>query len=141
MFNNIPDKELTADTLTAAGYYKVELTGGSLISAIFFNPATKEIKHIIVRDYDYEKDVKDNDELYFLPIDESARREYLHYNGIICIDDQIEIYKGRKYPAGTTGRVTKIKPYYDRYNRFICNYLYLDNGCKVSADNCRLMEV
>ena len=131
---------ITPDALRAANYYKVAESGGTLISNIFFNPVTKDIKHVIVRDYDYDDKRRDNDALYFMPIDEAARKLYLHSLGIIQAGDNIQIIKGRKYKHGTSGKVKTVKPFYDKYNRFICNYLYLESGEKVSADNCKLLE-
>lgn len=123
------------------GYFKVSQDGGIFITATFYNPLTGKELTTCVRDYDYADGRRDNDDLYYLPIDENARKQWKHKRGEILVNDTIEIYKGRKYPAGTTGVVIDIKPFYDRYNRFICNYLYLDNGMKVNADNCKLMEV
>ena len=132
--------EITPDALRAANFYKVAEDCGIFCTNTFFNPETKEVKTICVRDYDYNDKSRDNDELYFMPIDEAARKLFLHHRGVICPGDLIQIIKGRKYKPGTTGKVKDIKPYYDKYHRFICNYLYLETGEKVSADNCKLIE-
>lgn len=124
-----------------SNFKKVSQSGGIFITATFYNPTTGEEFTTCVRDYDYADGSRDNDDLYYMPIDENALSLWKHKRGEILINDTIEIYKGRKYPHGTIARVKDIKPFYDRYNRFICNYLYLDNGMKVNADNCKLMEV
>lgn len=138
IFNNI--QELTPEAIHAANYYKVAESCGTLVTNIFYNPITKDVKHISVRDYDYYDKSRDNDDLYYMPIDEAARILYKHNRGEILPGDNIQIIKGRKYKHGTTGKVKQIKPFYDKYNRFICNYLYLESGEKVSADNCILLE-
>lgn len=131
---------ITPDALRAANYYKVAESCGIFCTNTFYNPETKEAKTICVRDYDYADKSRDNDALYFMPIDEEKRILYQHNRGEILPGDNVQIIKGRKYKHGTTGKVKQIKPFYDKYNRFICNYLYLESGEKVSADNCKLLE-
>ena len=125
------------------GFYKVGESGGSYVTALFWNPITKETKSMCVRDYDYSDCSRDNDELYYLEINEEIRKEYFtwaaHEAGAVVVGDYIEVYKGRKVPVGTRGFVKEVKAYTDRYGRWIADYVYLDNGMKTNMKNCRLI--
>lgn len=121
------------------GFFKVHEGGGSFVTATFFNPETKEYFTACVRDYDYADGSRDNDELYYMPINENARREWLHYNGVILPGDVVKVVKGRKVPIGTTGTVINKKPYFDRYGRQVATYVYLDNGQRTNENNCVLV--
>ena len=122
------------------GFYKVAQEGGCYIVATFFNPDIKESISCCVRDYDYSGCSRDNDELYYMPINEEVKKQWLHHNGIILVDDTIKVVKGRKVPIGTIAKVIDKKPYKDRYGRIQAMYLYLDNGMKTNEDNCKLYE-
>lgn len=56
------------------GFYKVAQNGGCYISATFYNPDTKEVVSCCVRDYDYADCSRDNDELYYIEIDEEVKK-------------------------------------------------------------------
>lgn len=121
------------------GFYKVAQDGGTYVVATFYNPATNESITKCVRDYDYADCSRDNDELYYMDIDNEARTKWLHSKGVILVGDVVEVVKGRKIPVGTVARVTDKKPYKDRYGRTQAIYLYLDNGMRTNEDNCKLM--
>lgn len=120
-------------------FYKVSEEGGTFVTGTFYNPVTGEEKHEVLRDYDYSDGSRDNDELYYMPIDEEVRRVWLHTRGIILTGDMIEVIKGRTIPHGTTARVIDKKPFRDRYGRTQAIYIYLDNGKKINIDNCKLI--
>ena len=121
------------------GYFKVDQKGASFIVATFFNPDTGDTITETVRDYDYDDRRNDNDELYYMPIDQNARIQWLHHNGQIVVNDTIEVFKGRKVKVGTVARVTAIKPVYDRYGRWVADYAHLDNGQRTNVTNCKLV--
>lgn len=121
------------------GYFKVAENGGSYVVATFYNPDTHDVFTECVRDYDYDDGSRDNDELYYMPIDEAARVKYLHHNGVILKGDTVEVVKGRKVKLGTVATVTDIKPYYDRYGRVACYYAYLSTGERTNINNCKLI--
>jgi len=121
------------------GFYKVAQDGGSYVVATFYNPETNETFSKCVRDYDYSDCSRDNDELYYMDIDNEARIKWLHSKGVILVGDTVEVVKGRKVPVGTVARVIDKKPYKDRYGRIQTIYLYLDNGMRTSEDNCKLL--
>lgn len=122
------------------GFFKVAQEGGTYIVATFFNPDTKEVFTKCVRDYDYSDCSRDDDELYYMPINEKVRHMYLNYNGVICIGDMVKVVKGRKVPIGTVGVVVDLKPWRDKYGRVQTVYAYLHNGYKASVANCVLVE-
>lgn len=122
-----------------SGFYKVAQDGSCYISATFYNPDTKETISRCVRDYDYADCSRDNDELYYMEIDEEVKKQWLHDKGIILVNDVVEVIKGRKVPIGTIARVTDKKPYKDKYGRTQAIYVYLDNGMKTNEDNCKLI--
>ena len=120
------------------GFYKVAQDGWNYVSATFYNPDTNETISGCVRDYDYADCSRDNDELYYMEIDEDVKRQWLHDAGIILVDDIVEVVKGRKVPIGTVAKVVDKRPYRDRYGRTQAIYLYLDNGMKTNENNCIL---
>ena len=122
------------------GFFKVAENGGTYVTGVFYNPETGMVKHELLRDYDYADGSRDNDELYYMPINEEARTLWLHSMGRILVGDVVEVYKGRKVPVGTVGRVKDIKPYKDRYGRTVADYVYFEDGQKTNIDNCRLKE-
>lgn len=121
------------------GFYKVDQTGGSFIIATFFNPATTEYYTEVVRDYDYSDGSRDKDDLYYMPINETARRAYLHQNGEILPGDMVMIVKGRKVKPGTVGKVTRTRDIKDRYNRYVATYIVLEDGQQTNKDNAILV--
>ena len=121
-------------------FYKVSQSGGSYVTATLFNPVTMEEKVITVRDYDYADGSHDNDEWYYTHIDQAAQRLWKHHHGFILEGDLVEVYKGRKLPKGFTGRVGAIKPYYDRYGRWVADYIYFEDGNRTNYNNCKLLE-
>ena len=121
------------------GFYKVSEQGGSFVTATFFNPVTEEYYTKCVRDYDYADGSRDDDEAYFMQIDETARKAWLKKWGIIEEGDVVEVFKGRKVPIGTVAKVTKIYDWKDCYGRVQATYAVLDNGMKTSVYNCRLV--
>lgn len=123
------------------GFYKVvPNNGGTYITAVFFNPTTKEIRDKCVRDYDYSDCSRDNDELYYMPVNQEVRRQYLRFIGYIQEGDLIRVFKGRKVPIGTIARVERRYPIYDRYRRHVADYVQLDNGMTTNVLNCEYAE-
>ena len=125
---------------TTDGFYKVEESGGTYVSGTFYNPETGEERHSCLRDYDYADCSRDNDDLYYMPIDEDVRRVWLHSKGIILEGDIAEVVKGRTLEHGFCGTVKSIKDYKDRYGRWVATYLYFEEGGKINIDNCVLKE-
>jgi hypothetical protein len=125
-------------TIDMSNYKKVSESGGTFVTAIFFNPETMETVSGCVRDYDYEDGSRDIDELYYMPIDENARILWLHSQGVILVGDTVRVVKGRTLEHGYTDIVKDIRPYKDRYGRRIADYVYFENGKKINIDNCEL---
>lgn len=121
------------------GFFKVCQSGGSYVVATFFNPETCEEITKCVRDYDYADCSRDDDELYYMPIDQAARRAYFRHCGYIQEGDLVRVVKGRKVPIGTEAVVTEIRHWRDAYGRIQTVYAYLDNGMRTSIDNCILV--
>lgn len=118
------------------GFFKVKQEGGTYVVATFFNPETKESFTKCVRDYDYSDCSRDDDELYYMEINEAARRAWLRHNGVIQIGDAVKVVKGRKVPVGTVAIVSDITKWRDQYGRVQTIYAVLDNGMKTNIDNC-----
>ena len=120
-------------------FYKVAQEGGSYVIGYFFNPITGEGKTCCVRDYDYDDCSRDNDELYYMPIDQEVRKIWLHNGGNILEGDRARVVKGRTIEHGFIGTVEKIKDYYDKYHRYVATYIYFDDGRKINMANCELV--
>lgn len=118
------------------GFYKVAQTGGSFVVATLYNPTTDEVKSVVARDYDYGDCSRDNDEVYEAAIDEAVSRLYQHKLGMILVGDTVEVVKGRKVAKGTIATVEAVKPVYDRYNRWVADYLYFTDGQRTNVENC-----
>ena len=113
--------------------------GGTFITATFFNPVTGEEKSLCIRDYEYEDCRRDNDELYYMQVDENARRVWCHKHGNALENDRVMIVKGRKIPHGTVCTVKEKFKVYDRYGRFCAWYYRFTDGQKTNVDNCVLV--
>ena len=121
-------------------FYKVAHNGGTYVTATLFNPVTKESKTFCVRDYDYADCSRDNDEYYYMEINEEARRAWWHNNGIILEGDVVEVVKGRTFAHGFKGTVRKLCDFKDRYGRWVATYAYFEEGGKINVANCKLVE-
>ena len=118
-----------------SGYFKVAENGSCYISATFFNPITKDSYSVCVRDYDYDDCSRDDDVLYYMPINEDVRRDYLHHLGVILVGDVVKVIKGRKLPIGMVGTVTAKREITDKYGRWVADYVVLDNGKSTNVGN------
>lgn len=123
-----------------SGFYKVNIDNGGVCTCTFYNPETKESFSRITWDIDrpYINDDEEIEVLRYLPLSEDVRKQWLHNAGVIQIGDTIEVFKGRKVPKGTIGKVLDIRPYNDIYGRWQCDYAYLDNGMRTNINNCKL---
>lgn len=121
------------------GFYKISHNSGCFVTGDFYNPETKELITEKLRDYDYSDCSRDNDELYYMEVNKEARRQYFRDNGVIQEDDTVKVIKGRKVPIGTIAKVKEVKPVYDRYRRWVADYVYLDNGMRTNVNNCMLI--
>ena len=121
------------------GFYKVDQRGGSYVVAVIYNPVTGESEERRVRDYEYSDCSRDDDELYYTPIDHNARRLWLRSMGVIQQGDTVEVIRGRKVRVGTVGEVAAVKPVHDRYGRWVADYVYFADGQRTNVTNCRLL--
>lgn len=124
-------------------FYKVAENGRTYVSAIFFNPITKEEFSSTIYDYEDIRVQISAGELYSMPINEEIRKMWLHKNGIIQIGDLVVIARGRKF-KGEQKRVVKeftysISGMYGRSYGDI-EYLVFEDGTKVAKHNCDLIQ-
>ena len=120
-------------------FYKVNQTGGTYVTALFFNPVTRETKSVLARDYDYSDCSRDNDEVYYMPIDREAAEIYRKHIGIVAAGDTVEVIKGRKVPLGTVAKVARVYDWRDCYGRVRATYAVFEDGQKTSVYNCRIL--
>ena len=134
------------------GMYKVERScTGKMVFETLFDPRTGNEKTVMVDDYEY-------DPSFILANSEAARqvsplgvvpavRDY--YAALVAsrnvgrrpvVGCAFEVQKGRKYPKGSKGYVTKVYMAEDRYGRPVGLYIHGrgDDGTfyKVAAANC-----
>ncbi len=135
---------MTGKELAEKGFYKVGENGGAFVSALFVNPETWETKLICVRDYDYSDGSRDNDELYYMPINEEVKNKWhMHVRkveGIVGEGDTVKVVKGRKIPIGTVAVVESIRPWKDKYGRVQTEYAVFTDGRKTSVNNCVIIK-
>ena len=125
-------------------FYKVNMTGGSFVVALFYNPVTHETKTKVARDYDYSDCSRDNDEVYYMPINQEALTAYRKYlssqdGGYVEAGDIVEVFKGRKIPVGTVAKVVRVYDWRDSYGRVQTTYAVFEDGRKTSVWNCRIV--
>ena len=117
-------------------FYKVNQHGGTYVVALFVNPITWETRSVCVRDYDYADGSRDNDELYYMPIDKEAAEAWRKHIGIVSAGDTVKVVKGRKIPVGAVAKVTRVFDYKDCYGRTVATYAVFEDGRKTSVYNC-----
>ena len=120
------------------GWRKIGEDGGTYVTATLFNTRTGETVSICVRDYEDSR--KDDDYWYHTSIDNDARREWCRRNGRITDGLVAKVVKGRKVPIGYTGKVDRVKKVYDRYDRWVANYVVFEDGTATNIDNCVLVD-
>jgi len=129
------------EQLTALGFYKVSQSGGTFVTAHYWNPETFEEASFVARDYDYDGS-RDNDSIYYAPVDEKVLRDFQHYNGMILEGDTVVVIKGRKIPLMTQHVVHHKRDVYDRYGRVMAVYLVFTDGLQTNENNCmRVFDV
>lgn len=121
-------------------FYKVSHNGGTYVTGLFVNPITWETKLECLRDYDYSDCSRDNDELYYMPIDEEVARLWRRHCGIVGVGDTVEVIKGRKMPIGYIGKVADLRDWRDQFGRVQATYAVFEDGKRTNVDNCRILE-
>lgn len=103
------------------GYKKIKENRGNLVTVFMYNPETKDLKSIIVEDYEYQYGdgfmaqyvdiygLEFLEKIRFMPIDKKALYQYNVDHDIIQVGSAIEVVKGRKYAKGTQDIITNIK--------------------------------
>lgn len=118
------------------GFRKVGTeTSPSLVHVLMWNPDTKELRRIVVEDYEYaypdgpfmtesirEYGLDEVERIHDAPVDEDALRDYAIHRNIVSVHAIVRVAKGRKVPVGTVGTVTRIRDIHDRYGRHVATY-------------------
>ena len=125
-------------------YYKVNQTGGSYVVALYYNPITHATKTVLARDYDYSDASRDNDEVYYEPINEIAKEDYRRYlnsqsYGFVSVGDTVQVVKGRKVPIGTIAKVVRVYDWRDCNGRVKATYAEFSDGRRTSVYNCLII--
>lgn len=120
-------------------FYKVSHNGGTYVTGLFVNPITWETKTYCLRDYDYDDGSRDNDELYYMPINEEAAEAWRKHLGIVGVGDVVMVVKGRKIPHGTIAKVARITEWKDCYGRVQTIYAVFEDGRRTSVYNCAIV--
>ena len=136
--NSIPSHKITAQDME--GWKKISQDGRIFITARFWNSQLKEEVSLVTRDYDYDDCRNDNDYLYNASVDEEALRDYRKFKGIIQEGDKVRVVKGRTLPKGFEGIVKSRYAIYDRYDRYVTDYLRFYTGEKINVANVELVR-
>ena len=124
-------------------FYKVATNGNSYVSAIFFNPVTKEEFSRTIYDYEDERTQIEAGDLYSMEINEDVKKMWCHKHNIIQIGDLVQINRGRKF-KGEQKRVVREFTYQinGMYGRSYgdVQYLVFDDNTKVAKENCDLIQ-
>ena len=124
------------------GFFKVWQSGGTFVTAKFYNPETDEEFVEVVRDYDYSDGSRDKDDLYYMETvgqDHPAYRKYMHKHGYFLPGDTVFVFKGRKIPVGYSGKIERIREVKDRYGRWVADYVVFEDGQQTNKENCILV--
>ena len=130
--------ENTSGYLLADGWRKTGEDHGSYEHAHLFNIKTGETASVCI--YDYDEPRNEDRFWYNVAIDEDARIARAKKFGYIIEGLMAKVVKGRKVPIGFTGKVVKIRRVYDRYDRWVANYVVFEDGTSTNIDNCVLNE-
>ena len=118
------------------GFHKIGTdVSPSLVHVAMWNPETKELRRIVVEDYEYaypdgpfmagsvrEYGLDTIERIHDAPVDKDALRDFNIHNNIVFVRAIVKVAKGRKVPIGTTGTVTRIRQIHDRYGRRVSTY-------------------
>ena len=128
----------TSGYLLADGWRKIGQDHGSYEHAHLFNINTGETASVCIYDWD---DPRNEDEFWYnVSIDDDARIAYSKSRGIVDVGLVAKVVKGRKVPIGFTGKVAKIRRVYDRYDRWVANYVVFEDGTSTNVTNCVLAD-
>lgn len=140
------------------GFVKVDHSVGSgWVVVTIWNPTTKEFKCVTCDDLEYQYgDGFVDREFTFEERDYMLRRmpwfggskeikqQYMEWKyqeslkaGRILVGMTVEVFKGRKYPIGTTGVVEGFSEYRDRYGRVCTTYVVTTDGKRIPRENCK----
>ena len=124
--------------LMADGWRKIGEDHGSYEHAYLYNINTGENASVCI--YDYDDPRNECRFWYYIAVDEDARLADARAHGIVTPGLPAKVVKGRKVPIGYTGMVTKIRKVYDRYDRWVANYVVFADGTSTNIDNCVLAD-
>ena len=128
----------TSGYLMADGWRKVGIDHGSYEHAYLFNVNTGETASVCVYDWD---DPRNEDTFWYnVSIDDDARIAWCKKCNKIDAGLVVKVVKGRKVPIGYTGLVVRIRKVYDRYDRWVANYVVFEDGTSTNITNCVLDE-
>lgn len=138
------------------GFVKVnDYQDGSFKKVELWNPATKEFKRVIVDDMEYQYGEGPFVAREYIGADRWARfdgskeieKAYNEWHYAECLKRgeiiegmTIEVFKGRKYPKGTTGEVKSIYEVHDCYGRWVADYILTTDGKRIPKQNCKAIE-
>ena len=122
------------------GWRKVSATYSlTFASALLFNIVTGESVTVWTRDYDrWDATECGGADWHDVPIDNDAWLAYCRKNGIVAVGLRAKVVKGRKVPIGYSGLVSRIRKIYDRYDRWVANYVEFEDGTRTNINNCVL---
>ena len=140
------------------GFVKVDHSSGSgFVVVTIWNPTTKEFKCVTCDDLeyqygdglvDYNYTFEERDymlrKMPWFGGSEEIREAYKRWEyeedlkvGRIRVGMTVEVFKGRKYPIGTTGVVERFSEYRDRYGRLCTTYVVTTDGKRIPRENCK----
>lgn len=139
-----------------AGFHKIGTDAGlSLVKVRLWNPATQELREVVVDDCEYAYPdgpfmsaavkaygLRVLESLRRAPVDMAALRDFNVCHDVVFEGAEVEVVRGRKVARGTTGTVARIRDIHDRYGRCVATYADIDTTdggrCSTSITNLRV---
>lgn len=146
----IPGSEIAQKPLgdIDPAFKKVDFEGGTLRQVVLYNPETKETLRVTVDDAEYPRGASPFlkyppevlERLARAPIDKEAQKLWKRNFGEVFVGDVVEVVKGRKYPHGTRGVVSRVYDYKIPNSSRKVPYVELEDGKRVALSNVRYVD-
>lgn len=126
---------------TLTGFILVNVDNGRVTTATLWNMFTDEVCTFVA--YDVDRDANPYAGVLGMGLFGGSReveRMWRRSCGLITEGDEVEVFKGRKYPVGLRVTVKEFYTYRDHYGRERATYVVATTGERIPLGNCKLVR-